>query len=132
MEEAEAITRRRIAMWQRYHESFDAFEKAGKVRRPVIPPDCTLNAHIYYLLLPSMEQRQRFIGMLKEAGILAVFHYVPLHDSPAGMSYGRANGSMEVTNDVSARLVRLPLWVGLEPEQDQVIECCSRAIRSIC
>lgn len=132
MEEAEAITRRRLAIWRRYHEAFEEFEKAGKVRRPVIPADCTLNAHIYYLLLPGLEQRQRFISILKEAGILAVFHYVPLHDSPAGATYGRAAGSMDVTNDVSARLVRLPLWVGLDAEQDQVIECCNRAIRSIC
>jgi len=132
MEEAEAITRRRLAIWRRYHEAFEEFEKAGKVRRPVIPADCTLNAHIYYLLLPGLEQRQRFISILKEAGILAVFHYVPLHDSPAGATYGRAAGSMDITNDVSARLVRLPLWVGLDAEQDQVIECCNRAIRSIC
>lgn len=132
MEEAEAITRRRVALWQRYHEAFEELEKAGYVRRPVIPADCTFNAHIYYLLLPGLEHRQRFIAALREAGILAVFHYVPLHDSPAGVSYGRAGSSMDVTNDVSARLVRLPLWIGLEAEQDHVIECCRRAIRSIC
>jgi dTDP-4-amino-4,6-dideoxygalactose transaminase len=132
MEEAEAITRRRVAIWRRYHEAFEEFEKAGSVRRPVIPADCTGNAHIYYLLLPGLAQRQRFIGILKEAGILSVFHYVPLHDSPAGTSYGRVGSGMEVTNDASERLVRLPLWIGLEEEQDRVIECCRRAIRSIC
>jgi dTDP-4-amino-4,6-dideoxygalactose transaminase len=132
MEEAVTITRRRLAIWRRYHEAFEEFERAGSVRRPVIPDECTVNAHIYYLLLPGLKQRQQFIGMLKEAGILAVFHYVFLHDSPAGTAYGRVGSGMDVTNNVSARLVRLPLWIGLEAEQDQVIECCKRAIRSIC
>lgn len=121
MEEADAITRRRLDIWQRYHDAFVDLEQRGKVVRPHIPAHCLHNAHMYQLLLPSLEQRTAFIDTLKRAGISSVFHYVPLHTAPAGRRHGRAAGEMRHTLNLSERLVRLPLWVGLEEMQDEVI-----------
>jgi dTDP-4-amino-4,6-dideoxygalactose transaminase len=121
MEEADAITRRRLDMWARYHEGFVALEEAGKVRRPIIPDACIHNAHMYYLLLPSLERRTAFIDQLEANAIRPVFHYVPLHTSPFGRSAGRVAGDMTNTVAASEKLVRLPLWLGLEDHLDSVI-----------
>lgn len=122
MERAEPITQRRLRIWDRYHAALADLEQRERLRRPIIPARCTHNAHMYYILLASLDERARFIGHLKECGIHAVFHYVPLHSSPGGRRFARAHGSLERTDDLSQRLVRLPLWLGLEPEQDRVIE----------
>ncbi|MEA2653815.1 MAG: dTDP-4-amino-4,6-dideoxygalactose transaminase, partial [Chloroflexota bacterium] len=110
MEEADPITARRLAIWDRYHEAFADLERAELVRRPIVPAECSHNAHMYYLLLPSLGRRTAFIDRLKSRGINPVFHYVPLHDSPFGRSVGRVAGEMTNTNAASERLVRLPLW----------------------
>lgn len=128
MQAAETITGRRLAIWARYHEAFAGLERSGRARRPVVPPDTTPNAHNYYLLVRDAETRPRFIENLRADGIHAVFHYVPLHDSPGGKRFGRASGSMAVTRSVADRLVRLPLWLGLEDRQDEVIDSCLRAL----
>ena len=122
MEEADAITTRRLGIWNIYHQWFASLEEQGKVRRPVIPSDCKHNAHMYYLLLPDLEQRTAFIASLKEQCIGAVFHYVPLHDSPMGKKYGRISGDLKNTEELSERLVRLPLWLGMEEELVGVIQ----------
>ena len=122
LESAEEITARRLAIWQTYHEAFARLEQSGRLRRPVVPEDCGHNAHMYYLLLRDLEDRTAFISAMKDAGIQCVFHYVPLHSSPYGRQVGQAFGDLPVTNDVSDRLVRLPLWLGLEDEQPGVIE----------
>lgn len=114
MEEADAITRRRLDLWATYHQWFVALEKAGKLRRPVVPLDCRHNAHMYYVLLPDLAARSAFIAKLKQKDIHSVFHYVPLHTSPTGQKIARAEGNMDNTEQLSERLVRLPLWVGLE------------------
>jgi dTDP-4-amino-4,6-dideoxygalactose transaminase len=132
MQEAEAITRRRLAMWERYHEAFAALEREGRLRRPVVPRHCGHNAHMYYLLLPDLERRAAFIRRLKERGINTVFHYVPLHLSPKGRECGRSVGELRHTVASSERLVRLPLWVGLEPAQARVIEEVVAAVRALC
>jgi dTDP-4-amino-4,6-dideoxygalactose transaminase len=121
MEEADAITQRRLDIWNTYHQSFASLEEQGKVRRPVIPPDCKHNAHMYYLLLPNLKQRTAFIESLKEQGIGAVFHYIPLHDSPMGKKYGRTSGDLKNTVELSERLVRLPFWLGIEEDLVDVI-----------
>lgn len=121
LEAADAITDRRLAIWERYHESFAELEAAGLARRPIVPVDVTHNGHMYYLLLPDLAARTRCIERLKAVGIQAVFHYVPLHASPFGRSVGRAVGELPVTDDVSDRLVRLPFWLGLEEQLDDVI-----------
>jgi dTDP-4-amino-4,6-dideoxygalactose transaminase len=121
MEEADAITARRLGIWQRYHDAFADLEQAGKVVRPKVPAHCRHNAHMYQLLLPDLEKRTAFIATLKAQGIGCVFHYVPLHSAPAGRHHGRAAGELPHTLELSDRLVRLPLWVGLEAHQDEVI-----------
>ena len=122
MEQAETITQRRLEIWQTYHDAFTNLEKRDKVIRPYIPAHCRSNAHMYQLLLPSLERRSAFIEALKMRGIQSVFHYVPLHTAQAGLQYGRAVGEMRQTLELSERLVRLPLWIGLEDHLSTVIE----------
>lgn len=130
LQEADRITNERMISWQRYHESLKSLEINGLIRRPIVPAECQHNAHMYYLLLAQDIDRQLVLSRLKQDGINAVFHYVPLHSSSAGLRYGRAHGSMKVTNSQSERLVRLPLWVGLtQIQQEEVIESLTRAIK---
>ena len=117
LEAAEDITERRLAIWERYHERFAELERRGVVRRPVVPGHCTHNAHMYYLLLPDEADRDHLIRRLGEQGIQAVFHYVPLHSSPAGRRLGRSDRPLPVTDSVSSRLVRLPLWPALPDDE---------------
>jgi dTDP-4-amino-4,6-dideoxygalactose transaminase len=121
MEEVDSITRRRLAMWGTYHQWFADAERAGKLRRPVVPGHCVHNAHMYYVLLPDLDRRSAVIDKLKAAGVHSVFHYVPLHSAPAGRKYGRAHGELKVTDDIADRLLRLPLWVGMEEQQTEII-----------
>jgi dTDP-4-amino-4,6-dideoxygalactose transaminase len=117
LEQAEAITAERRTIWSRYHEAFEAIEREELVRRPTVPHGCVHSGHLYYLLLPTAEMRDEFIQVLKERQIHAVFHYVPLHSSPAGAAIGRSSGLLTVTDELSARLVRLPIWGGLGEER---------------
>jgi dTDP-4-amino-4,6-dideoxygalactose transaminase len=111
MEQAETITAERMRLWQHYHRAFENAEQEGRVRRPVIPAHCTQNAHMYYLLFPTLEQRTAAIAALNAQGIRPVFHYIPLHSSPAGRRYGRADAPLPVTDRTSDTLLRLPLWL---------------------
>ena len=124
MKEAYEITDRRLSIWGKYHEALEGLEKKGILRRPIVPKHCQHNAHMYYLLLNSLEERTKFIAQMREKEIGCVFHYVPLHNSPAGKKFGRFNKELPVTKRVSDTLVRLPLWIGLEKNglQDRVIE----------
>ncbi len=121
LEEAQSITTRRLEMWNRYHARLEACERAGRIRRPIVPPGCRHNGHMYYILLPSLERRTQLIERLKGRGISAVFHYVPLHSSPAGRRFGRSAGPMSNTDDVSSRLLRLPLWLGMDEDVPEAI-----------
>lgn len=129
LDDAEAITARRLAIWDRYHAWAAPHEADGTLRRPVIPEACEHNAHMYYLLLPSLEARARFIASMKARAVQTVFHYIPLHSSPAGEQLGRASGTLDVTNNISNRLVRLPLWLGLESQMDEVLDAAEASIR---
>ncbi len=122
MEEAHVITKGRLALWSVYHQWLANAERDGLLRRPELPKDCVHNAHMYYVLLRDIDTRANLIGRLKAQGINTVFHYVPLHSAPAGRRYGRAHGDLPVTDDVSERLLRLPMWLGLEEYQVQVIQ----------
>ena len=84
MEEAEAITARRLAIWERYHLAFEPLELSGRLHRPVIPEDCGQNAHLYYLMLRDLPDRTAFIESMRKENIHCLFHYVPLHNSPYG------------------------------------------------
>lgn len=121
LEAADEITVNRLSMWEKYHNSFELFETSGILRRPVIPEFCNHNGHMYYLLLQDLERRTTFIDKLKKNGVASVFHYIPLHSSPAGLKHGRTHGDLTITDDVADRLVRLPLWVGLEKNIEEVI-----------
>jgi dTDP-4-amino-4,6-dideoxygalactose transaminase len=121
MEEAQSITQKRLDIWHRYHEALAPLEAVGKLRRPIIPEGCQHNAHMYYILLESLAKRTEVIAQLKEQGVNAVFHYVPLHTSPAGKKYGRTSGELRHTGNLADRLLRLPLWVGMDEAQDRVI-----------
>lgn len=120
-EHAGEITERRLGIWRRYHDAFEPLEKQGMVRRPIIPAGCEHNAHMYYLLLSDLAARADFIAAMKERDIHPVFHYVPLHTSSAGKRFCRVSSSMPNTEPLSERLVRLPLWPGIEAELDRVI-----------
>lgn len=128
LEEAKSITQRRMEVWHRYHDALAPLEAAGKLRRPIIPHGCEQNAHMYYVLLDSLGQRTEVIKRLKVQNVNPVFHYVPLHSSPAGRKYGRASGEMKYTDELSDRLLRLPVWLGIEVNQSRVIEALITAI----
>jgi dTDP-4-amino-4,6-dideoxygalactose transaminase len=130
LQNAEAAIARRLALWQRYHEAFASAEAQGQCRRPMWPAHCTHNGHIFYLLAPTAEQRTRWLASFREAGINAPFHYVPLHSAPAGRRFGRAVGDLAVTDNVSSRLVRLPLHLHLSADQqDYIIERTLEIVR---
>jgi dTDP-4-amino-4,6-dideoxygalactose transaminase len=130
LEEAQRITRERVEIWQRYHQMLAPLERQGLLRRPIVPPHCQHNGHLYYILLPSELERQKVLDGLKANNIHAVFHYVPLHSSPAGIRFGRAHGDLSLTTALSQRLVRLPMWLGLnEDQQDRICEVLSATLR---
>lgn len=123
LEKAEYITQERLTIWQRYHEHLEPLERKGVIRRPIIPSSCQHNAHMYYILLSQDVDREKIIKKLKQNNISSVFHYIPLHSSPAGMRYGRVHGDLNVTVSKSERLIRLPLWVGLSiTQQERIID----------
>jgi dTDP-4-amino-4,6-dideoxygalactose transaminase len=130
LEEAERITAGRIASWKRYHEMLAPLEERGLLRRPIVPADCRHNGHLYYVLLQSETDRRKVLDGLKQNRIGAVFHYVPLHSSPAGLRFGRAHGDLSLTTSLSQRLVRLPMWFGLnEAQQQRVCEVLGAILR---
>ena len=118
LEEAEGITARRLEAWEGYHEALAPLEREGLLRRPAVPADCRHNAHIYFILLNSPEERDSLMSRLKSRGILSVFHYVPLDTATAGLARASASRPpLSATADLSARLLRLPLFVGVDVEE---------------
>lgn len=127
LEQSEQITAARRRVWTWYHDALAPLEQDGLLKRPVTGVG---NAHIYFVLLPSLEKRTALIEVLRKCGVSAVFHYVPLHSSPAGLRYGRTSGSLSVTEDVSNRLLRLPLWSDMTNEDvDSVVGSIDTALR---
>lgn len=112
--DAQMIFDARMAVWNRYDEGLKAVAEAGRIELPVIPEHCTHNAHMFYIKTKDVEERTRLIDFLKKNGIMAVFHYIPLHASPAGKQFGYFVGEDVYTTKESERLVRLPLYYGLE------------------
>jgi dTDP-4-amino-4,6-dideoxygalactose transaminase len=123
LERLREITTQRLAIWNAYHDALAPLEQSGAVRRPTVSGDREHNAHIYYVLLDGPAERERAIETLGARGVEATFHYVPLHSSPAGRRFGRADGDMAVTDAVAGRLLRLPLWVGMtHADVERVVE----------
>jgi dTDP-4-amino-4,6-dideoxygalactose transaminase len=129
LEAGPSITAKRLAAWNRYHDALLPLEQQGRLRRPVVPADCTHNGHIYYILVPSAAQRDAALAALAARGVSAVMHYVPLHSSPAGLRLGRADGLLPHTDDLSARLIRLPLHPQLHATaQEQVLSALDEVL----
>ena len=120
-EEAEQITSQRRILWANYHQLLEPLEKKRILRRPIIPSNCQHNAHMYYVILSKELDRQMVLDLLKKNEILSVFHYVPLHSSPAGQRFGRPHGNLKNTEDYSERIIRLPLWINLTKYQQEFI-----------
>ncbi|MGA7304154.1 MAG: dTDP-4-amino-4,6-dideoxygalactose transaminase [Rhodothermales bacterium] len=114
LEEEKEINTQRLAIWHEYHVALAELEAAGALRRPIVPADVEQNAHMYYVLLTSTQEQAGLLDHLKEAGIGAVFHYVPLHDTVAGTRFGRTAGELTHTTALSSRLIRLPVWADLD------------------
>ncbi|MBV7388922.1 dTDP-4-amino-4,6-dideoxygalactose transaminase [Pasteurellaceae bacterium TAE3-ERU1] len=124
LEAAQSINQRRLAIWARYFDAFSRFE--GRVQLPHIPSDCEHNAHMFYLKLRDLDDRTLLIDHLKAHDIMAVFHYVPLHSSPAGQHFGFFAGDDDITTQDSERLVRLPLFYNMtDAEVEKVISAVS-------
>lgn len=132
LEVAEEVTARRRAIWDRYHVAFEELESEGRAQRPASPPGSRHNGHVYYLVLPSAEVRGAFIERLREQGIATVFHFVPLHSSPAGQRFGRVEGPLAHTEEMAGRLVRLPLFAELgDADVERVIEATRAAVAEL-
>ena len=132
LEEADRLCMRRRHLWQRYHQRLERLEQSGVLRRPILPDGCRSNGHLYYVLLPTADAQAALRNALQDRGIDAVFHYVPLHSSPAGRRFGRASGPLSVTDDVWQRLIRLPLWGGMsEDEIDEVTGAIEQSLKHV-
>lgn len=124
LDSIDEIHNRRIEIWEQYHLAFKDLEAKEFLRRPIVPKNCQHNAHMYYLILRDLDQRERFIDFLKTNGIMSVFHYVPLHTSEAGKKFGEFVGVDQNTTRLSEQIVRLPLYYSLtQKDQEKVINC---------
>lgn len=117
LELADEIFEDRMNSWEHYKRELTSLAEKGKIELPVIPEGCTHNAHMFYIKAKDLEERTALLSFLKEKGILAVFHYIPLHSAPAGLKFGRFSGEDVYTTKESERLARLPMYYKLEPEK---------------
>ena len=124
LEMAEEINDWRLHVWNRYFEALTPLAESGKIELPTVPEGCVHNAHMFYIKAAEIEERTELEKFLKDNGIWAVFHYIPLHSAPAGLKFGRFHGEDEYTTKESERLLRLPLYYGLKDEEVDYI--CSK------
>ena len=130
LEIAEEINDARLTIWNRYYENLAPLAEAGKIELPVVPEGCVHNGHMFYLKARDIKERTALIAYLKDNGIHAVFHYVPLHTAPAGLKFGRFHGEDRYTTRESERLLRLPMYYGLELGQvDYICETLGKFYR---
>lgn len=116
LEKADEINEDRLRSWELYDRLLRPLAKEGRIQQPTIPDGCKHNAHMYYIKCKDLEERTSLIQYLKDSGVNAVFHYIPLHSSPAGLKYGRFSGIDEYTTKESERLLRLPMYYGLKED----------------
>lgn len=124
LELADEIAKDRMDSWKQYYRELMPLAEAGKIELPFVPADCEHNAHMFYIKTADLEERTALISFLKENGIMAVFHYIPLHTAPAGLKYARFHGEDKYTTVESERLLRLPMYYGLTTEEVEYI--CSK------
>ena len=117
LQNADEINENRLQSWNRYYEGLKDLKEAGKIELPYVPEYCEHNAHMFYIKAKDLEERSALISYLKENGVTAVFHYIPLHTAPAGKEYGRFHGEDKYTTKESERIIRLPMYYELD-EQD--------------
>ena len=130
LENMDKINKKRLQIWDKYNEFFKQYDNI--VRRPFIPDNCTHNAHMYYVLFKSLNERTKFIDFMKQNQINTVFHYIPLHSSPAGMKYCKTVGKMDVTNNASDTLVRLPMFYELSKmDMDKIFSLCTEFFKNL-
>ncbi|MCD8131362.1 MAG: dTDP-4-amino-4,6-dideoxygalactose transaminase [Lachnospiraceae bacterium] len=123
LEMADEINETRLKLWNRYYEGLSGLAKSGRIELPVIPEGCVHNAHMFYIKAKDLEERTALISYMKEREVLCVFHYIPLHSSPAGQQFGRFHGEDVYTTKESERLMRLPMYYSLREEQvDYIID----------
>ncbi len=122
LERFNEILNGRMETWNAYHSGFEHLEQKGILSRPFIPDYATHNAHMYYLMLDSRKTRDDFIAFLKKAEIMSVFHYIPLHSAPVGLSLGYKPEDVPITEEYSGRIVRLPLWFGMQSENQKIVD----------
>lgn len=120
--EIEKITQKKREIWYTYFNGLKGLEEKGYIQMPKIPSSCHHNGHLFYILLNDEKTRGELINFLKGYGIQSVFHYIPLHSSPAGVRYGRKSGLLDKTEDISARILRLPSWTEFQ-NTEVVISC---------
>ena len=127
LEQADKINEDRLHTWKIYYEGLQSLAEIGKVELPVVPSECKMNAHMFYIKTKDLNERQKLTAFLQEHEISAVFHYIPLHSSPAGKKFGRFSGEDLYTTRESERLLRLPMYYGLKRvETEQVIDCIKK------
>lgn len=127
LEAADEILKNRMAVWEQYYEGLKPLEAQGKLRLPFVPQECRHNAHMFYIRVRDVREREELIRYLKRKEIISVFHYVPLHTSPAGKQFGSFCGEDRYTTAESERLLRLPLYYGLETEKAAYV--CEQIIK---
>ena len=121
IEDPTIINNDRLRSWNRYYELLKPLADRGCLELPYIPPECTHNAHMFYIKVKDYEERTKMLAYLKENGVGAVFHYVPLHTAPAGQKFGRFHGEDKYTTKESERIIRLPMYYGLKEEEIQYV-----------
>jgi len=121
LEAADRINQQRLRLWQRYYDALRPLAAQGRIQLPLLPADCEHNAHMFYIKLRDSDDRQALISWMKEAEILTVFHYIPLHSSPAGQRFGRFHGEERFTTAESERLLRLPLFYNLTDNNQNTV-----------
>lgn len=131
LEKADVINEDRLTTWNTYYRALKPLEEAGKIELPVIPDGCVHNAHMFYIKVKDLEMRTALLSYLKENGVLAVFHYIPLHTSPAGLKYGKFCGEDKCTTKESERLLRLPMYYELKKEDIRCILDCVKAFYEV-
>ncbi len=129
LEAADDINEKRLLSWRIYDRLLETMEQEGRIRRPIIPVECDHNAHLYFAILPEDVDRGEVLAELSSKEVYCLFHYVPLHDSPAGKKYARIHGTLPVTESLASRLIRMPLWVGIPSDhQEFVVDSLETAI----
>jgi len=121
LERADEINENRLETWRFYREAFEPLAEAGRIDLQVIPEGCVHNAHMFYVKCRDLADRTQFINHMREHGVQCVFHYVPLHSAPAGLKFGEFVGEDRYTTSESERLVRLPMYYGMDPADRQTV-----------